>query len=133
MMIETPLTPHIGAEVEGIDLNDDISDADGASLKDALARHHVIFLRDQHIDLEHQKALTQVFGPLSGSSYVEPIEEDPYVVRVLKEADEPGGTFGGDWHTDFSFLPDPPAGSVLSAVEVPPVGGDTLWISQAAV
>jgi taurine dioxygenase len=40
--------------------------------------------------------------------------------------------FGGNWHTDFSFLDHPPAGSILTAAETPPYGGDTLWVSQAA-
>ena len=60
------------------------------------------------------------------------MEGERQVIRVYKGAEERGGVFGGDWHTDFSFLEHPPAGSVLNAVETPPVGGDTVWISQAA-
>ena len=57
--------------------------------------------------------------------------DDPEVIAVLKEANEAGGgVFGGDWHSDFSFLAKPPAGSVLVVVEVPPFGGDTLWANQ---
>ncbi len=132
MIAEKQLTPHIGAEIQGLDLNTISLEDIAPALVDALARHHVIFLRDQFIDLEQQKSLTQVFGPLSRLDYVEPLDDEPFVIRVLKEADEGGGTFGGNWHTDFSFVTEPPAGSVLSAIEVPPVGGDTLWISQAA-
>ena len=132
MFTENPLTPHIGAEITGVDLTSAISADLASSLRNALARHQVLFFRDQHLDIEQQKTLTQVFGPLQGSSYVESLEGEPYVIRVLKEADEDGGTFGGNWHTDFSFLECPPAGSVLSAVETPSVGGDTLWVSQAA-
>lgn len=132
MITETPLTTHIGAEVEGADLTSELSETEFASIADALARHQVLFFRDQHINLEQQKALTERFGPLLRSSFVSAVEGEPYVIRVLKEADETGGTFGGDWHTDFSFLDHPPAGSVLSADDVPAVGGDTLWISQAA-
>ncbi|MEM6375398.1 MAG: TauD/TfdA family dioxygenase, partial [Pseudomonadota bacterium] len=50
-----------------------------------------------------------------------------------KEADEGGtGVFGGEWHSDFSFLASPPAGSVLNAVEIPKTGGDTVWSAQTA-
>ena len=131
MITENLLTPHIGAEIEGIDLRSSDVATHADFLIDALARHQVMFFRDQHLDLEQQKSLTRIFGPLSKSSYVEPLEGEPYVIRVLKEADEDGGTFGSGWHADFSFLENPPAGSVLSAAEIPPVGGDTLWISQA--
>ena len=50
---------------------------------------------------------------------------------MLKEADEVNmGVFGGDWHSDFSFLPAPPCASILYAEQVPEVGGDTLWIDM---
>ena len=50
------------------------------------------------------------------------------LVTQRKEADEVDvGVFGGDWHSDFSFLANPPAGSVLAAHELPPYGGDTVW------
>lgn len=132
MIKENPLTPHIGSEIEGIDLSGNLTDDAFAAISDALDRRHVLFFRDQHIDLDCQKRFTERFGPLLKSDYVESLEGEPYVIRVLKEADEAGGTFGGDWHTDFSFLDHPPAGSVLSAVDVPETGGDTLWVSQAA-
>jgi taurine dioxygenase len=60
------------------------------------------------------------------------MEGEPEVIRVLKEADETGGVFGGDWHTDFSFLEAPPAGSILAGEVIPPYGGDTLWASSAS-
>ena len=132
MLNETPLTGRIGAEITGVDLAEDVSDDLAAELRDALARHQVIFFRDQHLTIEQQKRLTLAFGPMMRAPYVTPMEGEPEVIRVLKEAEEGGGVFGGDWHTDFSFLEQPPAGSLLNAVETPAVGGDTLWVSQAA-
>ncbi len=70
-------------------------------LKQALARHQVLFFRDQSIDLAAQKRLTALLGPVLRLPYVEPMAGEPDVIRVLKEADEGGGVFGGDWHTDF--------------------------------
>jgi taurine dioxygenase len=102
-------------------------------LKHALARHQVLFFRDQHLSLDRLKALTRAFGPPMRLPYVEPLQGEPDIIRVLKEADEKGGVFGGDWHTDFSFLERPPAGSLLSAEVVPPYGGDTVWLSQTLV
>jgi len=131
VMKEHRLTGTIGAEITGIDLTQPISDDLTGWLSDALARHQVLFFRDQHLSLDQLKALTRGFGPLMRLPYVQPLEGEPEIIRVLKEADEKGGVFGGDWHTDFSFLERPPAGSVLSAEIVPPYGGDTIWVSQA--
>ena len=130
-MQEHPLTGTIGAEIAGIDLGQPISADLAGWLKDALARHQVLFFRDQHLSLDRLKALTRAFGAPMRLPYVEPLEGEPEIIRVLKEADEKGGVFGGDWHTDFSFLERPPAGSILSAEVVPPYGGDTVWVSQA--
>jgi taurine dioxygenase len=131
-MEERRLTGNIGAEITGIDLRQSISHDLAGLLGSALARHQVLFFRDQHLSLDQLKALTLAFGPLMRLPYVQPLDGEPDIIRVLKEADEQGGVFGGDWHTDFSFLERPPAGSVLSAEIVPPYGGDTVWVSQAA-
>ena len=130
MLEVLPITPAIGAEVCGLDLAKTSSEQ-AVALKQALARHQVLFFRDQSLDLSAQKRLTALLGPVLRLPYVEPMADEPDVIRVLKEADEGGGVFGGDWHTDFSFLDAPPAGSILNAREVPPVGGDTIWASQA--
>ncbi len=128
----TPLTTAIGAEIDGVDLSNPLSDELVERLRALLAHHNVLFFRAQHLDLQQQKQFTANFGPLLTLPYVTPLEGDLQVIRVYKGADETGGVFGGDWHTDFSFLERPPAGSVLSAATVPPHGGDTLWVSQAA-
>jgi len=127
-----PITGTIGAEVTGVDLAAPISAGLGAELRALLSRHLVLVFRDQHIDLSAQKCLTSVFGTPMHLPYIEPMEEDPEVIRVLKEADDRSGVFGGDWHSDLSFIPEPPAGSVLNAIDLPPYGGDTLFASQAA-
>ena len=127
------LTGFMGAEVAGAELTRPITDGTAAALRRALAEHQMIVLRGQHLSIADQKRLTLVFGPIARLPYVEPMAGDEEVIAVLKQADErAGGVFGGDWHSDFSFLENPPAGSVLSAVEVPEVGGDTLWASQVA-
>lgn len=103
------------------------------ALRQALYRHQVLFLPGQGLGLAGQKTVTALFGELMRLPYVAPIADDPQVIAVKKSAAEVNvGVFGGDWHSDFSFLPVPPAGSVLSAVTIPPVGGDTLWSNQVA-
>jgi taurine dioxygenase len=121
----------LGAEVRGLDLARPLSEAQAEALRAALAEHLVLFLRDQCLDMPAQKRATEIFGPVQRVPYVQGSAEDPDVVAVLKEAEERKiGVFGGDWHSDFSFLERPPAGSLLHAVEVPPYGGDTLWSNQ---
>ena len=94
--------------------------------RDRLPPHGVTGVADQ-------KRATGIFGTLSRVPYIEPSHDDPDIVAVLKEADETKiSVFGGDWHSDFSFLEKPPAGSVLYSVEVPPYGGDTIWANQIA-
>ena len=128
-----PVAGYIGAEVRGLDLSRPISDALARDLRKALGEHLVLFFRDQDLDLAAQKRVTEVFGPLLRVPYIEPCAQDPDVIAVLKEAEETGiSVFGGDWHSDFSFLERPPGGSVLYGAEVPPYGGDTLWASQVA-
>lgn len=132
-LVISPLTRRTGAEIRGADLSQPIDKDLASRLRAALAEWQVIFFPEQHLDIPAQKRLTRIFGPLVRSPYVVPMPDEPDVIAVLKQADEVNvGVFGGDWHSDFSFLPEPPLGSVLNAVEVPPVGGDTLWANQVA-
>ncbi|MEO1328623.1 MAG: TauD/TfdA family dioxygenase [Pseudomonadota bacterium] len=126
------ITGTIGAEIEGLDLAQPISPDLAEALRDALSRHLVLMVRGQRLDLAAHKRLTAVFGPLATNPYVTGLPEDPGVIRVLKEADDRSGVFGGDWHSDMSFLAEPPGGSVLRAVEIPPYGGDTLFANAQA-
>ena len=129
-----PMTGLTGAEVEGADLGTIEPGSDQATaLRNGLDRFGVLIFRKQTLDLPGQKRLTEVFGPILRVPYVTPSSEDPDVIAVLKEADEVRvSVFGGDWHSDFSFLEQPPGGSVLVARELPPFGGDTLWANQIA-
>ncbi len=63
--------------------------------------------------------------------FIAHLDEHPDVIAVLKEADERNiSTFGGTWHSDFSFLDEPPSFTLLQAIELPDVGGDTVWSNQ---
>ena len=128
----SPLTPRFGAEIEGIDVTT-LEPDDFVELRQLWLTYKVIFLRDQSLDLDQLEAFSRHFGDLMRLPYIEPVVDHPQVIRVLKEADEVGmGVFGGDWHSDFSFLPAPPAASILYAEQVPACGGDTLWIDMGA-
>ena len=130
MLSIQPMTPTLGAEVTGVDLK--TADREAlAAIERAFAQHSVLFFRDQSLSLDDLLKVTARFGPVLRVPYVQGIASHPDVIAVLKEAEEKKiSTFGGTWHTDFSFLAEPPAATLLYAVELPPVGGDTIWASQ---
>jgi len=125
-----PVTPHLGAEISGIDLRS-ASDSTLATVQDAFATHSVLFFPDQHLSPDDLLAVTGRFGKVLRVPYVQGMASHPDVIAVLKEADEKRiSTFGGTWHSDFSFLPEPPDATLLQASELPAVGGDTIWANQ---
>ena len=128
----TSITGNIGAEISGLNLKQPISSDLWSTLRDALNRYLVLVLRDQHLDVSGHKRLSQVFGKPMINPYAPGPDANPEMTYVIKEAGERSGVFGGGWHTDLSFFEQPPSGSVLCALEVPPHGGDTLFCSQQA-
>lgn len=121
----------LGAEITGVDLARDLSDATIAQIRRAFVEHQVVFFRDQALTPEAQMRFGSKFGPLNVHPYVAGMAEHPEVMEVIKEPED-RVNFGGGWHSDMSFLPRPSIGSILYAVEVPACGGDTLFASQAA-
>jgi taurine dioxygenase len=128
-----PLAGAIGAEVGGVDLARPLAPRQFAEIRRAFLEHLVIFFHDQHLTPEQHTEFTARFGALSRMPYVKALDRYPDIIAVLKEADERQiSVFGGAWHSDFSFLDEPPLGSVLYALDVPSHGGDTLWTNMYA-
>lgn len=130
----SPLSPTIGAVVEGVDLAEPV-DADlFAELDRALLEWKVLFFRDQEITGDQQAAFASNWGPLETHPFygtVTGTEADaPEVVRLEKDARI--GGFENVWHSDVTWREEPSLGSVLRSIEVPDVGGDTLWSDMAA-
>lgn len=121
----------LGAELSGVDLARELSDATIAAIRQALVEHQVIFFRDQSLTPAQQKAFGARFGPLNIHPYVSGMSDHPEVMEIVKEPSD-RINFGGGWHSDMSFLQTPAIGSILYAVELPEFGGDTLFASQAA-
>lgn len=125
-----PVTPNLGADIRGVDLRSaDTGTID--RIQQAFADHGVLFIRDQDLTPDELLEVTRRFGTVLRVPYVNGMESHPDIIAVLKEADERRiSTFGGTWHSDFSFLAEPPAATLLYAIELPAVGGDTIWSSQ---
>ncbi|HMG49052.1 MAG TPA: TauD/TfdA family dioxygenase [Inquilinus sp.] len=125
-----PMAGSLGAD---IDLAGPVDDDSFAVIRQALDNHLVIFLHGLELAPEELVALTRRFGPISRAPYIKHMDEHPDIVAVKKAADERKvSTFGNAWHSDFSFLDQPPMASLLYACEVPTHGGDTLFANMYA-
>jgi taurine dioxygenase len=125
-----PVTAAIGGEVRGVDLREELSDVDVKVLRQGLLDHLVLFFRDQHITDEQQLAFALRFGPMHVSP-LQTVHQDAPEIVVLNQV-YPRGEGADEWHSDNTFLADPPMGSILRAVQLPAVGGDTCFASMYA-
>ena len=130
----TPLAPTIGGVIEGVSLAEPVDDELFAELNRALLEWKVLFFRGQDITGEQHTAFARHWGQLEAHPFirvtVDQPDETPQVVRFEK-----GPKLGGYenvWHSDVTWRECPSLGSVLRAIEVPTVGGDTLFADMAA-
>ena len=124
------LTASIGAEVAGVDLREPLSAEMRGAILEALVTHHVIFFRDQDITPEQQVAFAKQFGPISFPPFAPKYGTNPELIVLDQES--PRGEGADAWHSDNSFMSEPPMGSVLRAVQIPEFGGDTCFASTVA-
>ena len=128
------LSPTIGAEVDGVDLGATIDDDLHAELNRALLEWKVLFFRDQDITRAQHRAFAERWGELEQHpfySYVHPDEQSAADVVTLAK-DAASGGVENEWHADITWHDRPSLGAVLRAVEVPELGGDTLWADAGA-
>jgi taurine dioxygenase len=128
-----PITGALGAVIGNADLAGPLDHDLVAALKSALCERGFLVFPGQKLDPDALVRLTRAFGPILRVPYVEAMPGHPDIIAVLKEADERRiSVFGGDWHSDYSFLERPPFATLLHAIEVPPAGGDTIWADMRA-
>ncbi len=125
-----PLTGAIGAVIDGIDLAGSLADGELRDLRAAIHRHRVVFARGQHLSVEEHRHLGEQLGPLAISPLHQLLGTGRTVSTIEDDAERPPAGFA--WHTDLSWTAAPPSLGILSAVEIPAVGGDTLWASLPA-
>lgn len=121
----------VGAEISGVDLSRPLAEPVRAEIHRAWLAHHVLFFRDQNLTPAAQAAFAANFGELDVYPFMKALDAHPNVIPIIKEADAKVN-FGGGWHTDTSYLPEPPKATLLYAVEVPDEGGDTLYADASA-
>jgi len=123
------LSPAIGAELIGADLTNP-DDTLIAEVREALLKYQVVFFRDQH-DLTRQQHLdfAGAFGPLEIHPATPKDQPDREILRIAHGANSKGRE--NNWHSDVTWRPEPSLGSILRAIELPELGGDTLFSNMA--
>ena len=121
-----------GARVTGLDLAAPISRELAAEIRAVWLEHKVLAFPDQRIDDDALERFTLAMGGFGEDPFFAPIAGRRHIAAIQREANEQSPLFAENWHSDWSFLTRPPAGTCLLAIDIPPVGGDTLFADQAA-
>ncbi|HJU16746.1 MAG TPA: TauD/TfdA family dioxygenase [Stellaceae bacterium] len=119
----------IGAEIGGVDLADDLAEETVKAIRRALLDHLVVFFRDQELTPERFLAFARRFGEPVEYPFVRGLDGFPMITPVVKLEHE-RVNFGGVWHSDTTYLQEPPMATMLYAREVPPYGGDTVFANM---
>ena len=125
-----PLTPTIGALIEGVDLAKRLDDEVLGEIHAALLAHQVIFFEDQQITPVQHRDFAARFGALHTHPLYPGVPEAPELFILDNHRDNP--TDNDSWHTDVTFIETPPMASILYAKHLPPLGGDTVWSNMKA-
>lgn len=125
----TKIAGAIGAEISGVDLQREISSETIAEIRRAWLDHVVIFFRDQSLTSAQFLAFAERIGKPVEYPFIRGLEGFPTITPVIKLEHE-RLNFGGIWHSDTTYLEQPPMGTFLIARELPPAGGDTLFANQ---
>lgn len=120
-----------GALVNGVDLKR-VDGTEVAALRAHWLTHLVLAFPDQTLQLQDLEHFASLIGPFGNDPFFESVPGHPHVAQVRREADEKTTLFAESWHSDWSFLPQPPAATLLYGNIIPPVGGDTLFANQYA-
>ena len=127
-MVVKLLSGACGAEIIDMDLRD-TSDDNIKIIKDLLFEHKVIFFRNQDITHQEQINLSKCFGIIEKHAYVKGLSKYPEILRIVKEPFEKNN-WGENWHSDVSYNSKPTLAVILKSIEIPPIGGDTMFANM---
>jgi alpha-ketoglutarate-dependent taurine dioxygenase len=130
-----PMAGHIGAEILGVDLAQPLDAATVAEIRSTLLRWKVVFFRDQDITQRQHIAFGRLFGEVTPAHPTLPAAFPEYPEILLlgrgNEFMKDGPRIESRWHTDVTFVPNPPMASILRGIVIPPYGGDTQFANLA--
>jgi alpha-ketoglutarate-dependent taurine dioxygenase len=134
-----PLSGTIGSRVDRVDITGPVDDPTIAAVRAALVDRKVLVLPAQHASPDQLVAFAQRFGELTPAHPVLPPldDEHPQVLEIDATRSRLDARYRDEyendtWHTDVSFMLDPPLGSMLSGVVIPASGGDTAFVDLQA-
>ena len=128
------MTPKCGGFVEGVDLSQDISNQQFKEIYDAVVDRVVVIFRGQKLTPKQHVSFSKKFGKTQASavSGFEKNTDYPEIDNLAYDADNPPHVTRDLWHTDFAGREKPTWGTLLYAREIPPEGGDTIWVNNVA-
>ena len=124
-----PISGALGAEIKGVDISIPLDAEVVSEIRNALLKNLVIFFQNQDISPQQQLNFAEQFGIPMEYPQLKGLPDCPLVTEVIKLEHETLN-FGGVWHSDTTYLQQPPMASLLYAIEIPPYGGDTLFSNQ---
>lgn len=119
-----------GAIVTGIDLSQPLSEETIREVRGIWLEHHVLAFPDQHLNDDQLEQFSAQFGELGEDPFFNPLPGRKHTAAVRREAEDTNPIFAEYWHSDWSFMPEPPAATVLYSLDIPPHGGDTHFSNQ---
>lgn len=126
------LADNFVARLDGVPLDRRLTDPEIDALHRCWARYPVLILPDQPLEHRDYVRFATEFGALGHNPYLRGLDTHPDIVEVRREAHETTPIFGASWHSDWSFLAEPPSATLLHSKRVPPVGGDTCFADATA-
>lgn len=121
-----------GAVATGIDLSKDLSADLVAEIRSHWVENKLLVFPDQHLSDHDLERVTRCFGEFGEDPFFGHIDGHENIAAIQRNADERTPIFAETFHSDWSFLDVPPAGTVLYGITIPPHGGNTLFADQVA-
>ena len=126
----TTLSKTFGALVTGVNLGEPVSEATLRQIRKVWIENKVVGFPDQNLSNSKLEEVVKLFGSVGEDPFFESMSDDTKVVAVTRRHDEKAPVFAENWHSDWSFMDEPPIGTCLYGVTIPPIGGKTSFINQ---
>lgn len=131
-LVVTPTKAACGAVVTGMDLTQNLSAELVAELRAHWLKHKVLVFPEQKLRAADLERFTLYFGAFGEDPFFGHIDGHAHIAAIQRKADETTPIFAEFFHSDWSFLKVPPAGTCLFGITIPPQGGNTLFANQVA-